>query len=276
MDWSTQSFDNVNQTLKTDIDHHTICNPQCGKKVITFANQKSYFEAKDFCKTFGGEIAPPKSSESHQTVGTVNCSAFWGPYIQGKSIGNGLFGWLMDEGNKTDVSSYIDWSPNQPDGLHRQRCTQFIPNSGYHDKDCTAAACWKCKINEDTVFKLRGIRKQDFPWSQFDKNYFLKAPDKEHALSSVLTFEGLTQGKLEWDMVEREGNFSAKDVRVRANMASNPGRMVLEATHIKFLNPYFNNVNTSLERFQNVKVKFTQVFLHVTFTRSTNTDIRST
>ena len=34
---------------------------------------KSYFEAKDLCKTFGGEIAPPDSSESRQTVGTVNC-----------------------------------------------------------------------------------------------------------------------------------------------------------------------------------------------------------
>ena len=62
-------------------------------------------------------------------------------------------------------------------------------------------------------------------------------------------------------MVEGEGYFSTKDVRVRANMARNPGQMVLEATHIEFLNPYFNNVNASLERFPNVEAKFTQVIV---------------
>ena len=53
MDWSTQSFDTINQTLKTDISQQEICNPQHVKKVITFASPKTYFEAKDYCKTFG-------------------------------------------------------------------------------------------------------------------------------------------------------------------------------------------------------------------------------
>ena len=52
-------------------------------------------------------------------------------------------------------------------------------------------------------------------------------------------------------------------MRVITNMPKNPGKMVLDATHIEFLNSYSNNLNDSLQRFPKVNAKFTQVIVFV-------------
>ena len=104
----------------------------------------NWFEAEDFCRSLGGNLASFQSKESLQTLYSGQQLGLRSTQWIGLNIlnSNNVFQW-------TDGADalYFNWQTNQPDNANGiEYCVEMYAGQSWGDQNCYAKRGYTCKI----------------------------------------------------------------------------------------------------------------------------------
>ena len=109
----------------------------------------NWFEADQYCKGLGGNLASFGTNESFnkvsigQNLSNAGYRIFW---IGLNSINNGSYEW-----SDGSLANFTNWDKDQPDNYRgAEKCTEINSDGFWSDANCyIGSRGWVCKIRKD-------------------------------------------------------------------------------------------------------------------------------
>ncbi|XP_078695242.1 uncharacterized protein LOC144924161 [Branchiostoma floridae x Branchiostoma belcheri] len=111
----------------------------------SFAEKKTYVEARQRCAEDGGLLAMPKDSaindfifylgDDHRWLGITDIN------IEGQ--------WIFEDGQSLASSGYSNWNSNEPNNLGGENCAHFLSGPLWNDISCSRTYGFICQIYVD-------------------------------------------------------------------------------------------------------------------------------
>ena len=221
------------------IKTHLICgkksNSRKGRAV--FAIKKSFDDAKKFCASLNGYLIKNKIGQSKEsddwrdnwenfaqwtpdqkkfesvTFGDpTKCGRVWTGYKKVKWENNLTL--ENTEGKKINAEDDLQlseelgtkWKNGYPNGNDKKECI-YIKNEDFYIRDgpCSHRYCFICDIPPYSTYLLRGY--EGVRESLQETEFGLSVGQQKNA-SFTLLFEGLTRGKISWDLLTGKANLT--------------------------------------------------------------------
>ena len=214
-----------------------ICNKKNNRKGrAIFAIKKSFDDAKKFCASLNGYLIKNKIGQSKEsddwkrywahfnswtpdqkkfesvTFGDpTKCGRVWIGYQKVK--GENTLQLENTEGKKINAEDDqlledlgTKWKNGYPNGKDKKECI-YIKNEDFYIRDgpCSHRYCFICDIPKYSTYLLRGY--EGVRESLQETEFGLSVGQQKNA-SFTLLFEGLTRGKISWDLTIGKANLS--------------------------------------------------------------------
>ncbi|KAG9476571.1 hypothetical protein GDO78_003227 [Eleutherodactylus coqui] len=157
----------------------------CYKHYMEESSEKlSWFDAKNFCKTIGGDLASISDRDEHQALWTmllhagVYRTAFW----------VGLLKSNVDEGFEWSDGSpmnYENWAYGEPNNYQElEHCGEVNTDHrlSWNDRHCDSPQDWICEIRKGTTLKPEPT-KPAIPPFEFTSDGWLIQEDRQYYIS---------------------------------------------------------------------------------------------
>ena len=216
LDWNSLfasgNFTLGSKTIHVSEESKLVCSDSEKLGRAIFAIEKSFEDARTFCSSLNGHLIRDAYDVSHWKANTSwipkgyetafigdpsSCGRVWIDYRKLGKRKNGQLQ-LQNSLGEIKVEDELAWKHGYPNGNEKKKCL-YIKHEEYQVRDgpCSHKYCFACEMPAYSKYLLRGYRgdRESLQENEFGLSLGLQKDKK-----TELRFEGLTRGKIKWDL----------------------------------------------------------------------------
>ncbi|XP_065254347.1 macrophage mannose receptor 1-like [Emys orbicularis] len=116
-------------------------------------HMKTWFDARDFCRAIGGDLASIHSEEDQNVINSLDRAHYYQSYWMGLSAFDPDRGFTWSDGSPVNYENWADGEPNNYDG--NEKCAMFngYTDMQWNDMFCETLGDWVCQIKKGATLK---------------------------------------------------------------------------------------------------------------------------
>ncbi|XP_074840934.1 macrophage mannose receptor 1-like [Carettochelys insculpta] len=146
-------------------------------------HMKTWFEARDFCRAIGGDLATIHSEEEQNVINKLDRAGHHNSYWMGLSALDPDGGFTWSDGSPVNYENWLEGEPNNYHG--NEKCGTFLngyPGMQWNDMYCERLCDWICQIRKGATLKPEPNTTFDYTYKVSEDSWIVYE-DKEYYFS---------------------------------------------------------------------------------------------